>query len=62
MRVTVCLLLASLLLPGTGRAAKPVDAERSAAALKGLEMEMQVSKGTPIGGLAEKDFATVPLQ
>ena len=61
MRVTVWLLLASLLLPGAGRAAKPLDAERSAAALKGLEMEMQVSKGTPIGGLATKDFATVPL-
>jgi hypothetical protein len=50
----------------TGRKKAPADAEtpdagRSAAAVKALEAEVQTARGTPIGVLAGKDFARVPL-
>jgi hypothetical protein len=54
--------LVEVVLPGIVPAdAETPDAGRSAAAVKALEAEVQTARGAPIGGLAGKDFAKVPL-
>ena len=62
MCVCRCLAVAVMLSPSFVLAeTETTDVGRSAAALKALAAEIQAAKSTPIGGLASKDFATVPL-